>query len=99
MGGQAGSAWSRGAEGLVATLALQSSTATALMVSSFVERSLVKPRMAQIVLLGANVGTAVTAWIVSTGIEGISPFLILVGIAVPSCNTPTNDAAPAATPN
>lgn len=22
-----------------------------------------------------------------------------IGIAVPSCNTPTNDAAPAATPN
>ncbi len=49
----------------VATIALQSSTATALMVASFVERELVKPRMAQIVLLGANVGTAVTAWIVA----------------------------------
>jgi phosphate:Na+ symporter len=46
--------------GFVATVALQSSTATALMVASFIERELVKPRMAQIVLLGANVGTAVT---------------------------------------
>ncbi|AJD41995.1 Na/Pi cotransporter family protein [Rhizobium sp. SEMIA 4085] len=66
--------------GFVATLALQSSTATALMVASFVERELVKPRMAQIVLLGANVGTAVTAWIVATGIEWLSPLVILVGI-------------------
>lgn len=55
--------------GLTATIALQSSTATALMTASFVERELIKPRMAQIVLLGANVGTAVTARIVATGIE------------------------------
>jgi len=66
--------------GFAATIALQSSTATALMIASFVERDLVVPAMAQIVLLGANVGTAVTAWIVSTGIEWISPLLVLVGI-------------------
>ncbi len=65
--------------GFFATVALQSSTATALMVASFVERELVKPRMAQIVLLGANVGTAVTAWIVATGIEWLSPLVILAG--------------------
>ncbi|MBX5131144.1 Na/Pi cotransporter family protein [Rhizobium lentis] len=68
--------------GLVATIALQSSTATALMTASFVERDLIKPRMAQIVLLGANVGTAITAWIVATGIEWLSPLLILCGIVL-----------------
>ncbi|AGS22843.1 Na/Pi cotransporter family protein [Rhizobium etli] len=68
--------------GLVATVALQSSTATALMTASFVERDLIKPRMAQIILLGANVGTAITAWIVATGIEWLSPLLILVGIVL-----------------
>ncbi|MBB4572155.1 Na/Pi cotransporter family protein [Rhizobium sp. MC63] len=68
--------------GLVATVALQSSTATALMTASFVERELIKPRMAQIILLGANVGTAITAWIVATGIEWLSPLLILVGIVL-----------------
>ncbi|MBB3354477.1 phosphate:Na+ symporter [Rhizobium sp. BK049] len=68
--------------GLVATVALQSSTATALMTASFVERDLIKPRMAQIVLLGANVGTAITAWIVATGIEWLSPLLILCGIVL-----------------
>ena len=65
--------------GLVATLALQSSTATALMTASFVERDLVRGRMAQIALLGANVGTALTAWIVATGIEALSPLLLLIG--------------------
>jgi len=68
--------------GFVATVALQSSTATALMVASFVERELVKPRMAQIVLLGANVGTAVTAWIVAAGVEWLSPLVILVGLVL-----------------
>lgn len=68
--------------GLVATIALQSSTATALMTASFVERDLIRPRMAQIVLLGANVGTAITAWIVATGIEWLSPLLILAGIVL-----------------
>lgn len=68
--------------GFVATIALQSSTATALMTASFVERDLIRPRMAQIVLLGANVGTAVTAWIVATGIEWLSPLVILVGIVL-----------------
>ncbi|WP_320197926.1 Na/Pi cotransporter family protein [Agrobacterium sp. rho-13.3] len=66
--------------GLIATIALQSSTATALMTASFVERELIKPRMAQIVLLGANVGTAITAWIVAAGTEWLSPLAILVGL-------------------
>jgi phosphate:Na+ symporter len=66
--------------GFVATIALQSSTATALMIASFVEKGLVRARMAQIVLLGANVGTAVTAWIVATGVDWLSPLLILAGV-------------------
>ncbi|AFL52230.1 phosphate:Na+ symporter [Sinorhizobium fredii] len=68
------------ATGLVATLALQSSTATALMTASFVEKGLVKSRMAQIVLLGANLGTAMTAWIVAIGIGWLAPLFILAGV-------------------
>ena len=44
-------------------------TATALLTASFVKRALIDGQMAQIVLLGANVGTALTALVVSTGIE------------------------------
>lgn len=65
--------------GLVATIALQSSTATALMTASFAERGLINPRMAQIVLLGANIGTAVTAWLVAAGTEVLAPLLLLAG--------------------
>ncbi|WP_199258331.1 Na/Pi cotransporter family protein [Paracoccus binzhouensis] len=65
--------------GLVATLGLQSSTATALMTASFVDRGMIRPKMAQIVLLGANLGTALTAWIVASGLEALVPALLLVG--------------------
>lgn len=66
--------------GLVATLGLQSSTATALLTASFLDRQLIGARMSQIVLLGANVGTAVTALIISTGIEALASALVLVGL-------------------
>ena len=68
--------------GFLATIALQSSTATALTVASFAERDLIKPRMAQVVLLGANIGTAVTAWIFANGVAWLSPMLILTGIVL-----------------
>lgn len=67
------------ASGLVATLGLQSSTATALLTASFVQREMIATRRAQIVLLGANVGTAMTAVIVSTDITAVAPVLVLLG--------------------
>ncbi|MTH63059.1 Na/Pi cotransporter family protein [Paracoccus shanxieyensis] len=65
--------------GLLATLGLQSSTATALLTASFVDRQMIGGRMAQIVLLGANVGTALTAVLVSIQIEAVAPALMLLG--------------------
>ncbi|MBP1845331.1 phosphate:Na+ symporter [Rhizobium petrolearium] len=79
--------------GLVATIALQSSTATALTVASFAERDLIRPRMAQIVLLGANVGTAITAWLVATGIEWLSPLIILIGLVLRRGNSGSRQGA------
>ncbi|MGO7733203.1 Na/Pi cotransporter family protein [Rhizobium leguminosarum] len=71
--------------GCCATIALQSSTATAMIVSSFVDKRLVEPRMAQIVLLGANIGTAITASMVAAGTEWLSPLLIFSGVALGRC--------------
>lgn len=68
--------------GLVATLGLQSSTATALMTASFAERGLIRAQMAQIVLLGANIGTALTAWIVASGVDAAAPVLLLAGFVI-----------------
>lgn len=65
--------------GVVATLGLQSSTATALLTASFRDRNLIGARMSQIVLLGANVGTALTALVISVGLQAVAPVLILAG--------------------
>lgn len=67
--------------GLLATLALQSSTATAVITASFAERRLIDPRMGQAVMLGANVGTAVTAAILATDVHWLASAMILVGVA------------------
>jgi phosphate:Na+ symporter len=66
--------------GLMATLALQSSTATAVITASFAERRLIDPRMGQAVMLGANVGTALTAAILSADVHWLASAMILVGV-------------------
>lgn len=74
--------------GLVATLGLQSSTATALLTASFVKRDMIRGPMAQVVLLGANVGTALTALVVSAGINMLAPILVLIGYVCKKRNNP-----------
>ena len=66
--------------GLATTLALQSSTAMAVMTASFVAQGLVAPAMAQAVMLGANVGTAVVTQILSLDIHWLAPAAILGGV-------------------
>lgn len=80
--------------GLGVTAVIQSSSATTVMLVGFVNSGLISLTQAINVIMGANVGTTVTAWILSlTGISGDSvwiqllkpssftPILALVGIA------------------
>lgn len=67
--------------GLVATLALQSSTATALMTAAFAGSGYMSGAMAQGVMLGANLGTSLVARLLSSGMEMLAPMLITVGVA------------------
>jgi phosphate:Na+ symporter len=67
--------------GFLTTIALQSSTATAVITASFTARSIVRPRMAQAVMLGANVGTAVAALVLSLDMRWVSPAMIFIGVA------------------
>ena len=53
--------------GMFITAAVQSSTATTLMTVSFVNAGLLTLLQAISVILGANIGTTVTAWIMSLG--------------------------------
>ena len=65
--------------GLAVTAIIQSSSATTVMVVGFVNSSLLSLGQAINVIMGANVGTTATAWILSLGgIEGDSIFLKLL---------------------
>lgn len=79
--------------GLGVTAIIQSSSATTVMVVGFVNSGLMSLKQAINVILGANVGTTVTSWIISlSGIEGdawfikilkpdsFTPILALIGL-------------------
>ena len=79
--------------GLAVTAVIQSSSATTVMVVGFVNSGLLSLGQAINVIMGANVGTTVTAWVLSlSGIEGssfvvqllkptsFSPSLALIGV-------------------
>lgn len=66
--------------GMGVTTLLQSSTATALIASSFVGQGLIATAPALAVVLGADVGTSVVAQIFSFDLSWLSPLLILVGV-------------------
>ncbi len=66
--------------GIGLTGILQSSTATALLLASFAGRGLIPLSIALAVMLGANVGTTLTAQILSFNLNWISPLMIAVGV-------------------
>ena len=81
--------------GLAVTAVIQSSSATTVMVVGFVNSGIMALKQAVGVIMGANVGTTVTAWILSlTALEGdslliqifkpttLAPLLGIVGIVL-----------------
>ena len=79
--------------GMTVTAVIQSSSATTVMVVGFVNSGLMQLHQAVGVIMGSNVGTTVTSWILSlSGVEGdgflatllkptgFSPILALIGI-------------------
>lgn len=68
--------------GILVTLILQSSTATALMVSSFAGQRLITTTAALAVILGADVGTTLVAQILSFDLSMLAPTLFITGVAL-----------------
>lgn len=69
--------------GVIFTMVIQSSSATTVMVVGFVNAGLLDLMQATGVILGANIGTTVTAWIVA-GFQAmaIMPLVLLIGVAM-----------------
>jgi phosphate:Na+ symporter len=66
--------------GLGVTAVLQSSTATALMITSFAAGGFVALVPALAAMLGANVGTTLIVQVLSFKVSELSPLLLLVGV-------------------
>lgn len=66
--------------GIGVTALVQSSNATALLVSSFVAQGLVGLGPALVIMLGADVGTAIMARVLTFNLSWLSPLLIFVGV-------------------
>ena len=65
--------------GLLVTAVIQSSSATTVMVVGFVNSGIMNLNQAVGIIMGANIGTTVTSWLLSlTGIEGSNLFLKLL---------------------
>jgi phosphate:Na+ symporter len=68
------------AAGLGLTALLQSSTATALITSSFTAEGLVSLVPALAIMLGANVGTTLIVQVLSFNIAAVAPVLFIIGL-------------------
>jgi phosphate:Na+ symporter len=79
--------------GIGVTALLQSSTATALMITSFASRGLVDLIPALAIMLGANIGTTLIVQVLSFNVSAVAPVLILVGVSAFKLGqrTPTRD--------
>lgn len=81
-----GSKWSGLLSGLAVTAVIQSSSATTVMVVGFVNSGLMTLKQSIHVIMGANIGTTVTAWILS--LAGIDSGNIFIKLLKPSSFTP-----------
>ena len=72
--------------GLGVTAVIQSSSATTVMVVGFVNSGLMTLRQAVNVIIGANVGTTVTAWLLS--LSGINSSNVFIQLLKPSSFSP-----------
>jgi len=73
------SRWSGFAVGALATAVVQSSSAVTSLTTALVDASAISFRASLGVLLGSNVGTTATAWLVSLKLTSVGPFFIVLG--------------------
>ena len=77
-----GNRWAALISGIGVTALVQSSTATALIVASFVGQSLITLPMALAVMLGADIGTSLMTVVFSFDLSWLSPLFIFIGVVL-----------------
>ena len=66
--------------GILFTAIIQSSSATTVMVVSFVNSGLMNLMQAAGVIMGANIGTTVTSQLISLNLSELAPVFIMIGV-------------------
>lgn len=89
------SRWRGFAVGALATALVQSSSAVTALTTTLVDASVIPFRASLGVLLGSNVGTTATAWLVSLKLTGIGPFFIVAGALLSALPTSVSIAGKA----
>lgn len=68
--------------GTVVTMIIQSSSATTVMVIGFVNAGLMSLSQAVGVIMGANIGTTVTAQLIAFNLTDIAPVAVIIGVVI-----------------
>lgn len=68
--------------GILFTAVVQSSSATTVMVVSFVNSGLMTLLQATGVILGANIGTTVTGQLIAFNLSDIAPLFVIIGVVM-----------------
>ena len=68
--------------GMVVTMVIQSSSATTVMVVGFVNAGIMSLTQAIGVIMGANIGTTITAQLVSLDVDFLAPVALGIGIVI-----------------
>lgn len=68
--------------GAIVTMIVQSSSATTVMVVGFVNAGLMSLAQAIGVIMGANIGTTITAQLIAFKLTDIAPLVIAIGVAI-----------------
>ena len=66
--------------GILFTAVVQSSSATTVMVVSFVNSGLMNLYQASGVILGANIGTTVTGQLIAFNLSDVAPLFVMIGV-------------------
>ena len=66
--------------GMLVTAVIQASAAVTVMAVGFVNAGLMTMGQAFGIMLGANIGTTITAWIISFNITSLAPLFIILGV-------------------
>ena len=68
--------------GIAVTAVIQSSSATTVMVVSFVNSGLMSLLQATGLILGANIGTTVTGQLIAFDLSAIAPLMVMIGVVM-----------------